>query len=48
LLCGELVIPRLVGKLVFGQEADLAALNPQDVFGEVDACLVGFEHVQAK
>jgi hypothetical protein len=45
LLCGKFNIPRLVGKFVFGQEADLTTLDPQNVFGEIDTCLVGFEHV---
>lgn len=33
---------------MFRQETDLAALYPQDVFGEIDACLMGFKHVQTQ
>ena len=39
---------RLIWQLMLGEEADVAALYPQDVHLKVDTGLVGFEHVETK
>jgi hypothetical protein len=33
---------------VFREKLDFAVLDPENVLLEVDACLVGFQHVQAE
>ena len=45
---GSLELARLVRELVLREELDFAALYPEDVLFEVDAGLVGFQHVQAE